>query len=140
MIYEDDFTIEIVPGSTFPIQVEVLDSRDGAIAATFGLTPTEARRLSDFLHESAEEYERLYDDTYVQVRFLPGTAGAQWYTYRDPSGALSVGALVRVPTRYGPAKLAEVVALGRGAWDGPTSEVESVAYFTPVESFQSDVF
>lgn len=132
MIYEDDFTIEIVPGSTFPISVEVIDTRDGVVAATFGCTPTEARRLSDFLAWVAEEYDRLYDDNYVQVRFLPSSNGAQWYTYRDPSGTLRPEDVVLVPTQYGAGKLAQVMALGRGEWDGPTSEVTAIGRFHPL--------
>jgi hypothetical protein len=79
----------------------------------------------DFEGDFEFEVEDL--DKYVQVKF-PGTSYP--YTYRDPSGKLEVGDIVKVPrvNHYAAGfsnldGIAEVVALGRGHWDGEVKDI-----------------
>lgn len=62
-------------------------------------------------------------DSYVQVKFR---STSYPYTYRDPSGgSLKVGDLVKVPrVNYYADGIGEVVALGRGNWDGDVKDIE----------------
>jgi hypothetical protein len=66
-------------------------------------------------------------ERYVQVRIAGATgSGSYRWTYRDPSGTLAVGDAVIVPFGYDDEdRLATVVALGRGGWDGYTKDVSS---------------
>lgn len=61
---------------------------------------------------------------YVQVNFMEYSSSSYRYTYRDPSASLQVGDVVEVPTTsQGLPRVAKVVALGRGSWDGEVKDV-----------------
>jgi hypothetical protein len=107
--------VHSVKGS-FPIRVR--DTSDCELI--LALTIEEAEALArDLREEAAAERERRTN--FVQVRF---DFSAYSYTYRDPSGTLTVGDRVEAPTkRQNYAAIGTVVALGRGHWDGPVKDV-----------------
>lgn len=84
----------------------------------------EAELLRDRLNFLIHEYDEQYT-SYVQVSFNRDASSAgQWYTYRDPSGELTVGDYVLVPTQLGGSDvLATVRSLEKGSWTGQISDV-----------------
>jgi hypothetical protein len=91
----------------------------------FKISIEEAEELAGDLREEIaairERRDMIENGPFVQVRF---EFSAYPYTYRDPSGTLAVGDQVEAPTtRINRRAYGEVIALGRGDWDGPVKDV-----------------
>lgn len=122
MFTSDDVIVTALPGERYPVQVELLlpqpeSETEPTLYHDFGLTLDEARELAKQLTEAADAVEEA-GRHYVQVSFQ---SGADWrrYTYLDPSGALRPGDMALVDTAYGDNQIVTVVALGKGAYQGP---------------------
>jgi hypothetical protein len=89
----------------------------------FLLTRAETEQLRDDIDAALNPQEAV-----VQVSIRGGAARdtPRIYSYRDPSGTLVEGDLVRVPFGfYDAPTIAVVKQLGRGAYKGPLKDVQS---------------
>lgn len=95
------------------------------LTGDFGIQDVyEGKKLVAVEIEGDFEVEEIDLGTYVRVEFLGGGGSAPYlYTYQDIGLDLEVGDLVDVPTKYEEHNIAQVKALGRGAYKGDPAPV-----------------
>ena len=82
----------------------------------------------EFMKVTEQQYKQQLKDLQAKIKELEDkgivrvvfNAGGAPYAYRDPSGSLQVGDLVKVPTYHGtgPEQIATVIGYGKGTYRG----------------------
>lgn len=104
---------EIAIGSAFPVRLTVIGGERG-----LPLTRSEAEALRDAIDELLNPPESV-----VRVKVFEKDAR---YGYRDPSGELKIGDLVKVPFGYANTLMVgRVIDLGRAGYMGQLKDVHS---------------
>lgn len=113
-----EWVVEARAGADARYPVMILPPDAPSTSSGFPLSREEAQALLEALDDALN----FDPDSYVQVRVREGLRNR--YTYRDPSGTLAVGDHVQVP--FGASnrlRMGEVIALGKGEYDGPVKDV-----------------